>query len=149
MWDTRTILLSLGIRRLAQAGEVVGFPKLDKPASLGIRAPETPEEKRQLIEYANADAVITSRIVSWLWKNFGADPKTHTSAGTLAKEAFQLPKRLQRVGPEVFVPPLERIARNCCYAGRSEGFWTGYIPNALYNDVKKPVPNRPGTNACT
>lgn len=140
MWDTRPLLLSLGIRRLAQAGDVVGFAKLDKPTFLGIRAPESDEEKRQFIEYANADAIITSRIVKWLWDNFKADPKTHTSAGTLAKEAFQLPKRLQRNGPEVFVPPLERIARNCCYAGRSEGFYTGYIPHTLYNDVKSLYP---------
>jgi hypothetical protein len=140
MWDVRPLLLSLGIRRLAQAGDVVGFPKLEKPAFLGLRAPEGEEEKRQFIEYANADAVITSRIVKWLWDNFQADPRKHTSAGTLAKEAFQLPKRLQRVGPEIFVPPLERIARNCCYAGRSEGFWTGYIPHALYNDVKSLYP---------
>jgi hypothetical protein len=140
MWDVRPLLLSLGIRRLAQAGDVVGFPKLEKPAFLGIRAPESTEEKRAFIEYANADAIITSRIVKWLWDNFKADPAKHTSAGTLAKEAFQLPKRLQRVGLEVFVPPLERIARNCCYAGRSEGFWTGYMPHTLYNDVKSLYP---------
>jgi hypothetical protein len=140
MWDTRPLLLSLGIRRLDQAGDVVGFPKLEKPAFLGLRAPETDAEKQQFIEYANADAIITSRIVTWMWNNFKADPKKHTSAGTLAKESFELPKRLQKIDGFVFVPPLERIARNVCYAGRSEGFWTGYIPNALFNDVKSLYP---------
>jgi len=76
------------------------------------------------IEYANADAVITNRIVKWLYDNFEADPKIHTSAGTLAKDTFKLPKRLERFGRDIFVPPLERVARNACYAGRSEGFYT-------------------------
>jgi hypothetical protein len=80
MWDVRPLLVNFGIRRLAQAGDVVGFPKLEKPAFLGIRAAQTDEEKRAFIEYANADAVITSRIVKWLWENFKADPKLHTSA---------------------------------------------------------------------
>ena len=140
MWDTRPLLVNFGIRRLAQAGDVVGYPKLEKPEFLGIRAPESDPEKSAFVEYANADAVITSRITKWLSENFGADPKKHTSAGTLAKDAFKLPKRLERFGLEIFVPPLERIARNACYAGRSEGFWTGYIPNALYNDVKSLYP---------
>ncbi|MGA3111578.1 MAG: hypothetical protein ABSE15_06035 [Candidatus Bathyarchaeia archaeon] len=140
MWDTRPLLVSLGIRKLAQAGEIVGFPKLEKPAYLGLRAPNCDAERLAFIDYANSDAIITSLITQWLWENFKADPKKHTSAGTLAKEAFQLPKRLERFGRDVFVPPLERVARNCCYAGRSEGFWTGYIPNTLYNDVKSLYP---------
>jgi len=46
MWDTRPLLVNFGIRKLAQAGEIVGFPKLEKPAFLGIRAPQSNEEKR-------------------------------------------------------------------------------------------------------
>jgi hypothetical protein len=140
MWDTKVLLNSFGIHKLEQAGDKVGFPKLPKPEFLGKRAPQSDAEKEEFIEYANADAVITSRIVKWLWDNFKVDPKLHTSAGTLAKEVFQLPRRLKKDGPMIFVPPLERIARNCCYAGRSEGFYTGYIPNTLYNDVKSLYP---------
>ena len=36
MWDTRPLLVNFGIRKLAQAGAIVGFPKLEKPAFLGI-----------------------------------------------------------------------------------------------------------------
>ena len=34
MWDTRPLLVNFGIRRLEQAGDIVGFPKLAHPKFL-------------------------------------------------------------------------------------------------------------------
>jgi hypothetical protein len=140
VFDSRPLLQSFGIRRLADAGDLIGYPKLDKPDYLGLRAPQTVQEKQAFIEYANADAVITSRIIKWLNEKFNADPKLHTSAGTLARDAYQLPKRLKAEKKTVQLSPLETLVKNNCFAGRSEGFRTGWMQNAIYNDVRSLYP---------
>ncbi len=140
VYDSRPLLQSFGIRRLADAGDLIGFPKLQKPDYLGLRAPQTQQEREAFIEYANADAVITSRIIKWLNDKFNADPQLHTSAGTLARDAYELPKRLKAEKKTVQLPPLETIVKNNCFAGRSEGFRTGWMQNAVYNDVRSLYP---------
>jgi hypothetical protein len=140
VYDARPLLNSFGLRKLSECGELIGYPKLAKPEWLGLRAWQNDAEHQEFLEYARADAVITSRIVQWLRSNFNADPELHTSAGTLARDQFQLPKRLTRVKNTVILPPLERKVKNGCFAGRSEGFVVGYSPSIVYNDVKSLYP---------
>ncbi len=140
VYDCRPLLQSFGVRRLADAGEIIGYPKLPKPDWLGLRKYETQEERQAFIKYAEADAVITSRIVQWLYHSFQADPQTHASAGTLARDIFNLPARLPRRKKTVQLSPLETLVRRSCFAGRSEGFRTGYMRNVFYNDVSSLYP---------
>jgi hypothetical protein len=139
-FDSRPLLQSFGIRKLADAGDIVGFPKLAKPDWLGLRKWQTVEERSHFVEYAKADAIITSQIVQWILKQFMADPKLHASAGTLARDSYNLPKRLAQRKKIVILSPLEAIIKQNCFAGRSEGFRVGYMPNAVYNDVKSLYP---------
>jgi hypothetical protein len=141
VYDARPLLQNFGLRRLEDCGRVVGFPKLKKPEWLGLRAWCNQAEHEAFVEYAKADAIITSRIVKWLFDNFGANPKLHASAGSLAAFEFAFPKRLNRVkGLGVVLSPLERMVKNSSYAGRSEGFTVGYTPNVTYNDVRSLYP---------
>jgi len=140
VFDARPLLQNFGLRKLEDCGNVVGFPKLPKPAWLGLRAWRNEREHQQFIEYAKADAIITSRIVKWLYERFGANPQIHASAGTLARDEFALPKRLKRRKKTVILSPLERMVKNACFAGRSEGFVVGFTPNVIYNDVSSLYP---------
>ena len=140
VYDARPLLQNFGLRRLEDCGKIVGYPKLHKPDWLGLRCWESEKEHQDFIEYAKADAVISSLIVSWLKDHFGADPSVHASAGTLAGKLFSLPRRLSRLKKTVRLSPLERVVKDGCFAGRSEGFVTGYTPNAVYNDVKSLYP---------
>jgi len=140
IYDSRPLLQNFGLRTLADCGRVVGYPKLPKPEWLGLRKWQTEGEHKEFLEYARADAVITSRIVKWLFELCGADAQVHASAGTLARDWFTLPKRLRRVKRSVVLPSLERAVKNSCYAGRSEGFTVGYTPSVVYNDVTSLYP---------
>jgi len=140
VYDSRPLLQSFGIRKLADAGEIVDYPKLAKPDWLGLRKWQTAEERNHFIEYAKADAVITSQIVQWMLKQFNADPRLHASAGTLARDSYNLPKRLGTCKKMVVLSPLEAIIKQNCFAGRSEGFRIGYMTNTVYNDVKSLYP---------
>jgi len=140
VYDARPLLQSFGLRRLEDCGRVVGFPKLAKPEWLGLRAWQNESEHEEFLKYAKADAIITSRIVAWLYERCGADPVLHASAGTLARDQFVLPKRLKRRKRRVVLSPLERAVKNACYAGRSEGFTVGFTPSVVYNDVKSLYP---------
>ena len=140
VYDARPLLQNFGLRRLEDCGRLVGYPKLSKPAWLGLRGWESEKEHQDFIEYAKADAVISSLIVSWLKEHFDADPAIHASAGTLAGKLFSLPRRLSRLRKTVHLSPLERAVKNVCFAGRSEGFVTGFTPNVVYNDIKSLYP---------
>ncbi len=140
VYDARPLLQNFGLRKLEDCGRVIGYPKRAKPEWLGLRAWQSEGEHMQFIEYARADAIITSRIVKWLYERCGANPEAHASAGTLAKDAFELPRRLNRVKKTVVLPPLERKVKSACFAGRSEGFVTGFTPYVTYNDVKSLYP---------
>lgn len=140
VYDARPLLQSFGIRKLSDAGDIIGYPKLAKPDWLGIRKWQTQKERAHFLEYARADAVITSRIIQWLFSNFQADPLRHASAGTLARDLFNLPQRLARRKQADYLSPLEIRVKQSCYAGRSEGFRTGFLKNAVYNDVSSLYP---------
>jgi len=140
VYDSRPLLQNFGLRRLEDCGRLVGYPKLSKPAWLGLRGWESEKEHNDFIEYARGDAIISSLIVSWLKEHFGADPAVHASAGTLAGKQFSLPRRLKRLKKTVRLSPLERAVKGICFAGRSEGFVTGFTPNTVYNDVKSLYP---------
>jgi hypothetical protein len=141
VYDARPLLQNFGFRRLEDCGKTVGTPKLARPDWLGIRGWQNNDEHKQFVEYAAQDAVITSRIVKWLFDKFRASPELHASAGTLAKHEFSLPKRLIREKKTVILSPLERAVKNICFAGRSEAFYTGYTPNVYYNDVTSLYPS--------
>lgn len=140
-YDARPLLQNFGLRRLADCGQLIGYLKLTKPEWLGMREWQNEKEHQHFISYAKADAIITSRVVKWLYNNFGADPKIHTSAGTLARDEFRLPKRLKRLKRKApALSPLELKVKQNCFAGRSEGFTVGFTKGVVYNDVTSLYP---------
>jgi hypothetical protein len=138
-FDTMPLLVNFGLRRLADVGDVVHVAKLDKPPFLGLRKWHTEAEYTAFKEYAIADAVITAKAAKWLIEQ-GCDPRIHASAGTLAADYFEFPKRHKRFKSKVLMPPIERTIAQSTTAGRSEMFVTGYTPFAVYNDVKSLYP---------
>ena len=140
IFDAAPLLKSFGFRRLADCGEMLGIPKMVRPSWLGKRQPKNSSERKYFLEYSARDAVITSLIVRWLIDAYGADPSYISSAGTLASKIFKFPKRLKRVKNTVMIKPFEEYVRNNTFAGRSEGFTTGFIPNIFYNDISSLYP---------
>jgi hypothetical protein len=138
--DSQALLSSFGLRKLADCGDMIGIPKLPKPDWLGLRKYENQEEYVAFEAYAKADAVITSRIVQWLIENYDCDPAKYMSAGTIAAHEFEFPRRLKLVKNRVLLSPFEKMVKLSSFAGRSEGFITGFSPNALYNDVASLYP---------
>lgn len=138
--DAQPILAGFGLRRLADCGNMIGYPKLPKPEWLGLRKWQTKKESEEFIEYAKADAIITSRIVEWLISNYGADPARFISSGTLAGQYFNFPRRLKMVKNKVLISPFESMVKSFTFAGRSEGFITGFSKNVIYNDVASLYP---------
>jgi hypothetical protein len=139
-YDTMPLLVNFGLRRLADVGDVVGVSKLDKPPFLGLRKWQNNEEYESFKNYALADAIITSRAAKWLIEQNGFDPREHASAGSLAADFFDFPKRHRRFQSRILMPPIERTIAQSTNAGRSEMFVTGYTPYAVYNDVKSLYP---------
>jgi hypothetical protein len=138
--DAQPMLSSFGLRRLADCGSMIGYPKLAKPEWLGQRAWQGEAEHASFLEYAKADAIITSRIVRWLIEKYGADPALYVSAGTIAAHEFEFPRRLKQIKGRVLMSPFESLVKLFTFAGRSEGFITGYTQNAIYNDVASLYP---------
>jgi len=138
--DCQPILSGFGLRRLADCGDMIGYPKLPKPEWLGLRKWQSETEYAQFLEYAKADAIITSRIVKWLIDNYGADPAKFISSGTLAGHYFNFPRRLKMLKNKVLISPFESMVKSYTFAGRSEGFITGFTKNAIYNDVASLYP---------
>jgi hypothetical protein len=56
---------------LAQIGEILGLPKMEKPVYLGKRAPETSEERSYFIRYAMRDAEISYDAGKFVMEKFG------------------------------------------------------------------------------
>jgi len=139
-YDTMPLLVNFGLRRLADAGDVVHVAKLEKPPFLGLRKWQNPTEYEAFKEYALTDAIITSRATRWLIEENGCDPRVHASAGSLAAEYFSFPKRHTRFQGRIQMPPIARAIAQSTAAGRSEMFVTGYTPHAVYNDVKSLYP---------
>jgi hypothetical protein len=139
-FDTMPLLVNFGLRRLADVGDIVHVAKLPKPPYLGLRKWETPEEHDAFKKYALNDATITARATKWLIEQNGCDPRVHASAGSLASEFFEFPKRHSRFHGRILMPPVERTIAQSTYAGRNEMFTTGYTSYAVYNDVKSLYP---------
>lgn len=139
-YDSMSLLVNFGLRRLADVGDVVGIPKLPKPSFLGLRKWVSDKEHRQFQAYAVQDAIITSKATRWLIEKNKCDPRLHTSAGTLAGEYFSFPKRHAQAKGRILMPPIERAIGQCTSAGRSEAFVTGFTPDVTYNDVKSLYP---------
>jgi hypothetical protein len=137
VYDTQPMAHSFGFRSLADIGDFLGVSKLEKPEWLGKRAPSE-RERQAFLEYAKQDAIITAKFASWLVNIVKADPAKYASAGTLVKDYFKLPKRLH--GRPIQLSPLEAMVKKATFAGRSEGFRTGFIPNVVYNDVSSLYP---------
>jgi hypothetical protein len=140
VYDIQPLLLGFGIRKLADAGDIIGFPKLPKPDYLGLRKWHGDVERAAFLKYAESDAVITSKITKWLHDCFNADPRVHSSAGTLARDLFALPKRLERANVYILISPLEDKIRHCTFAGRNEAFVTGFTRGVTYNDCRSLYP---------
>jgi len=140
VYDARPLFSTFGLRKLEDVGKAVGLAKLPKPEWLGLRRWQGEAEHEEFKRYAAQDAIITSLGVKWLWIKCRADPMLHASAGTLARDEFKLPNRLKRVKKRIMLPPLEQMVKNSTFAGRSEGFITGFSQNVTYNDVKSLYP---------
>lgn len=140
VFDVMGLCHALALRRLEDCGKIVGVLKLPKPEWLGSRGWQSEAEHSEFVEYAACDAVITALIVRWLRSNFGLDAEEHASIASKAAQCFDLPRRfVPRKGEcrvEDLVSGIERSIKNNTYAGRSEGFTTGFIPNAVYNDAR-------------
>lgn len=139
-YDTQPLLNNFGLRRLEDVGDVVGVQKLPKPPFLGLRKWRTRQEYDAFRRYAINDAVITARATKWLIEENGCDPRKHASAGSLASEYFNFPKRHKQQHGRILMPPIERAIAQNTSAGRNEFFVTGYTPFAYYNDVKSLYP---------
>jgi hypothetical protein len=139
-YDTRPLLNSFGLYKLEDCGRCVGIAKLDRPTWLGLRHAQSELEHQEFVKYAGQDAVITSKIARWLYENFGIDAARVATSGTWSKHEFRLPKRLELRKKTAIVPPLERMIKNVCYAGRSECFVNGFTENVVYNDCKSLYP---------
>ena len=78
-----------------------------------------------------------------LKERWNIDPEIHASVGTVAKEVFNFPVRLEkrpRNNNQFIIPPLEDRVRRFTFGGRSECFKTGYMESIYYNDVKSLYP---------
>ena len=139
-FDTQPLLNNFGLRRLADVGEVVGVPKLNKPSFLGLRKWRSTREYKAFKAYALQDAAITAKATRWLIEQNHCDPRKHASAGTLSSQFFDFPKRHERIRGKILMPPIERAIGQATTAGRSEMFTVGYTPFAVYNDVKSLYP---------
>jgi len=145
IYDIQQLCHNLGFRTLKHLGKYLGFPKDDRPIWLGIRRWKTLEEKEVFVKYALRDAEITSKAARMLKERWNIDPERHASVGTVAKEVFCFPPRLQvdssRGGRVIRIPPLEDKVRKSTFGGRSECFKTGFIKDVFYNDVKSLYPS--------
>jgi hypothetical protein len=138
VYDSQPLLTSFGLRKLEDCGRLVGIPKQPKPEYIGLRAWQNEEEHEAFIKYAAQDAIITSKIVQYIKEKIGADPVLHASAGTVARDKIRLPKRLKRGHNPL--SPLEHKVKANTFAGRNEGFVTGFTSNVTYNDVTSLYP---------
>lgn len=138
--DAQPLLSAFGLRKLADCGQMVGTAKLDKPSWLGQRKWESEQEYAEFAEYAKADAVITSKIVRWMIETLSADPAKYRSAGTIARDEFNFPRRLKMLEGYVRMSPFEARVKLFTFAGRAEGFYTGFTPNVIYSDVSSLYP---------
>ena len=141
IYDIQQLCHNLGFRTLKSLGQYLGFPKDDRPVWLGVRRWRTPEEKEVFVQYAMRDAQITSKAAQMLKERWKIDPERHASIGTVAKEVFCFPERLQVDRGIVIIPPLEDKVRKSTFGGRSECFKTGFIKDVYYNDVKSLYPS--------
>jgi len=140
-FDIQPMCQSFGWRRLEDCGEIVGVPKLSKPEWLGLRKWQNEEEHQDFISYAKADAIITSKTAKLLASPpLEVDPAKYPSCASVVSDYVKLPRRLKRVKRTVTLSPLERLVAKNVFAGRSEGFRTGFIPNVYYNDVSSLYP---------
>jgi hypothetical protein len=145
VYDVHPLLNSFKLGRLANCGELIGLPKLAKPSWLGVRGPSTNEERNYFEEYARRDAEITARIVAWLRREQQVDPTKIVSAGTLASQEFEYPRRL-RLNPKdrrkksVLLPNIEEKIWKATCAGRAETFYTDLTPDVYYSDCMSLYP---------
>jgi len=140
-FDIRPMCQSFGWRRLEDCGVIVGVPKLAKPEWLGKRRWLTRDERKEFLEYAKVDAIITSKTAKLLASPpLSVDPAQYCSCASVVSDYFKLPRRLKRAKRTVLLSPLEKLVAKNIFAGRSDGFVTGFIPNVCYNDVSSLYP---------
>jgi DNA polymerase family B len=143
IYDIQPLCHNLGFRNLKSLGKYLGFPKDEPPQWIGIRKWITPEEKETFVKYSLRDAEITSMAARMLKEKWNIDPEIHASVGTVAKEVFNFPVRLEKRENtnQFIIPPLEDRVRRSTFGGRSECFKTGYMEGIFYNDVKSLYPS--------
>ena len=141
IYDIQSLCHNLGFRNLKALGKYLGFPKDEPPAWIGVRKWRTPAERETFVKYSLRDAEITSKGARMLKEQWNIDPEIHASVGTVAKEVFNFPARLEKRNNQIVIPPLEDRVRRSTFGGRSECFRTGYLEGIFYNDVKSLYPS--------
>jgi hypothetical protein len=76
-----------------------------------------------------------------LKEQWNIDPEVHASVGTVAKEVFNFPARLEKRNNQIVISRKENQVRRWTFGGRSECFKTGYMEGIFYNDVKSLYPS--------
>jgi hypothetical protein len=151
--DLRQIGSAMGMGHLAQAGAYIGVPKLpheSKCAELVSqgRCPngkfpcQNDEIRWHCPHYAMNDAEITFKFGEHFRTKFGIDPAISGTGGQIAQHYFPLPRRNEydRKGKVILIPKIEELIALASFAGRSEVFRNGYVPETWINDVTSLYP---------
>jgi hypothetical protein len=146
--DLKPLAEAIKLNDLEAIGKLVGLPKRPSERCRQERCKHYPCPKNEIRwkcpEYAKDDSVITYEFAEYVLHNFGIDPAKIGTIGKLALHYFPLPKRLNWSEKEkrlVDCPEIEWYIRtDATYAGRSEAFYTGYIPQLFYNDITSLYP---------
>lgn len=150
--DLKPLANAMNLNDLEAIGKVVGLPKRpsERCKEEGCKSYPCPKDETRWTcpKYAIDDSVITFSFAEYLRHKTRTEPAKIGTIGKLALHFFPLPKRLNW-NPEVKkenkrlveCPEIEWYIRtDATYAGRSELFYTGYIPRLFYNDIKSLYP---------
>jgi hypothetical protein len=147
--DLKPLADAMKLNSLEAVGKVVGYlkrPNLTCKTEIGCEHYPCPKNETRWAcsHYARDDSIITYRFAEYVRRKLGVDPARVGTIGRLALHYFPLPKRLSWSEKEkrlVECPEIEWYIRtDATYAGRSETFYTGYIPQLFYNDIKSLYP---------
>jgi hypothetical protein len=151
--DLRQIGSAMGMGQLAKAGEHIGVPKMpheSKCAELvsSGRCPngefpcKNDPVRWHCPYYAMNDAEVTYKFGEYFRRRFGIDPAISGTGGQIAQHYFPLPRRngYDAKYKVILIPKVERQIALASYAGRSEVFRNGYVPETWINDVTSLYP---------
>lgn len=123
-------------------GQIIGLPKLDKPACLGKKKGVTADSTNGKIleKYNIRDSLVTYRFMEFLqttFNNQGANLKY-----TIATTSMNLFRRMYMSNLWILQPPKHILLEmfKAYYGGRCETFYRGSITNGFYYDINSLYP---------